>query len=191
MEANTLNDEHEELINIFKEVFGEEGPSMFFFFFVMAFPNLAKKLRLRQFSKKLSDFFINVVGGNIKYREDNNDNRNDFLNMLIQLKNKGSIDGEFSTEMKKLTLHEVLAQCFLFFLAGSDTSSTTISFALTELAYNQDLQDKLRDEILEKTKDTNGEIPYETLHDMTYLNQVVSGNVNIMSINLILKLNFV
>nr|ARO50440.1 cytochrome P450 [Chironomus tentans] len=174
MEANTLNDEHEELINIFREVFGEDGPSMFFFFFVMAFPKLAKTLRLRQFSKRLSDFFINVVGRNIKYREDNNDKRNDFLNMLIQLKNKGSIDGEFSTETKKLTLNEVLAQCFLFFLAGSDTSSTTISFALTQLAFNIDMQEKLRAEILEKTKDNNGVISYETLHEMTYLNQVVS-----------------
>ncbi|KAL7026345.1 hypothetical protein ACKWTF_013877 [Chironomus riparius] len=174
MEANTLNDEHQELIDIFREVIGEDGPSMFFFFFVMAFPNFAKTLRLRQFSKRLSDFFINVVGGNIKYREDNNDNRNDFLNMLIQLKNKGSVDGEFSTETKKLTLNEVLAQCFLFFLAGSDTSSTTISFALTELAYNEDMQDKLRSEIIENTENTNGEISYETLHEMTFLNQVVS-----------------
>ncbi|XP_070493934.1 uncharacterized protein [Chironomus tepperi] len=174
MEANTLNDEHQELINIFREVTGIEGNSMFFFFFVMAFPNLAKVLKLRQFSKGLSDFFMNVVGGNIKYREDNNDNRNDFLNMLIQLKNKGSIDGEFSTETKKLTLNEVLAQCFLFFLAGSDTSSTAISFALSQLAFNEDMQDRLRVEIMEKTNDTDGDISYETLHEMTYLNQVVN-----------------
>lgn len=191
MEANTLNDEHQELIDIFREVTGDEGPSMFFFFFVMAFPNFAKALKLRQFSKRLSDFFINVVGGNIKYREDNNDNRNDFLNMLIQLKNKGSIDGEFSTETKKLSLNEVLAQCFLFFLAGSDTSSTTISFALTQLAFNEDMQNRLRAEIFEKTKHTNGEISYETLHEMTYLNQVVSGNFLIMSMNFILKLIYI
>lgn len=195
MEANTLNNEHEELINIFKEVTGEEAPSMFYFFFIMAFPNLAKALRLRQFSKKLSDFFMNVVGGNIKYREENNDNRNDLLNMLIQLKNKGSIDGEFSTETKKLTLNEVLAQSLLFFFAGSDTSSTTISFSLTQLAYNPDVQDRLRAEISEMTKDTNGEISYETLLEMTYLNQVVSGNIIILFIELFrelfVNLNFV
>jgi cytochrome P450 family 6 len=175
MESDTLNDQHQELLDIFKEVFGADGPSSFYFFFLFAFPKLSKALRLRQFSKKLSDFFINIVGENIKYREKNNDNRSDFLNMLIQLKNKGSIDGEFSTETKKLTLNECLAQAFLFFFAGSDTSSTTISFALTELAFNQDIQDKLRAEILEKTKDKNGEISYETLHEMTYLNQVVDG----------------
>lgn len=179
MEANTLNGEHEELTNIFREVMGEQGPSMFFFFFIMAFPNFVKALRIRQFSKKLSDFFMDVVGGNIRYREDNNDIRNDFLGMLIQLKNKGSIDGEISSEIRKLTLNECLAQCFLFFLAGSDTSSTAISFTLAELAFNQDIQDKLRAEILEKTKDTNDEITYEVLQEMTYLNQVVSGEFRI------------
>ncbi|XP_070493897.1 cytochrome P450 6a2-like [Chironomus tepperi] len=174
MDANTLNDQHLDLLDIFKEIFGGEGASLLKLFFLFAFPNLSKKLHLRQFSKKICDFFINVVATNIKYREDTNDKRNDFLNMLIQLKNKGSIDGEISTESKKLTLNEILAQAFLFFFAGSDTSSTTMSFALTELAFNQEVQDKLRAELDEKTKDTNGEISYELLHEMTYLNQVVN-----------------
>lgn len=175
MDSDTLNDKHQELLDIFREVFGADGPSAFYFFFLFAFPKLSKFLKLRQFSKKISDFFTNIVGKNIKYREDNNDNRSDFLNMLIQLKNKGSIDGEFSTETKKLTLNEILAQAFLFFFAGSDTSSTTISFGLTELAFHPDVQNKLRAEILEKIKDTNGEITYDVLHEMTYLNQVVNG----------------
>lgn len=178
MESNTLNNKHPELIEIFKEVNGENGPGIFFFFFTLAFPKIAKFLKLKMFTKKLTDFFSNVVGGNIKYREDNNVHRNDFLNMLIELKNKGSIDGEISTEVKKLTLNECLAQALLFFLAGSDTSSSTIAFALTELAYNQDIQEILRKEIIEKTKNTNGHIDYETLHEMTYLNQVVNGKTS-------------
>jgi cytochrome P450 family 6 len=175
MESNTLNDEHKELIGIFKEIFGAEGPSLLYFAFLLSFPNLSKKLRLRQFSKNVEDFFINVVAGNISYREKNNEKRNDFLDMLIQLKNKGSIDGEFSSETKKLTLNECLAQAFIFFFAGADTSSTAISFALTELAFNQDLQEKLRQEILDKTKDSNGELTYDNINEMTYLNQVVNG----------------
>ncbi|XP_070493896.1 cytochrome P450 6a8-like [Chironomus tepperi] len=175
MESNTLNYEHQELIDVFSEFNGPpDSRKMFTFFFMMAFPKLAKALKLRQFSKKVSDFFTNVVGGNIKYREDNDDNRSDFLNMLIQLKNKGSIDGEISTESKKLTLNEVLAQAILFFLAGSDTSSSAICFTLTELAFNQDVQDKLRLEIMEKIKNTNWELTYENLHEMNYLNQIIN-----------------
>lgn len=186
MEANTLNDEHMELLQIFKEVFGSEGPSPLYLFFLLAFPNFSKFLGLRQFSKRVSDFFTNVIGGNIKHREQFNEKHNDFLDMLIQLKNQGSIDGEFSKETKKLTLNECLAQAFVFFFAGSETSSTTISFALTELAYNQDIQEKLRKEISEKTKDSNGEITYEILHEMPYLNQVVDGK-DVLIFFLILK----
>jgi cytochrome P450 family 6 len=145
------------------------------FFFMTSFPNFSKKLQLQLFSKDLSDFFIDVVGSNIKHREDSNDNRKDFLNMLIQLKNKGSIDGEISKDVKKLTLNEVMAQAFLFFFAGSDTSSTAMASALAELSNNQEAQDKLRKEIEERTKETNGEITYELLFDMKYLDMVVNG----------------
>ena len=176
MESNTLNDEHPELIQHFREVFEIDSPNTLYFFFLFAFPEVAKILKLRFFSKGVTEFFTNVICGNIKSREERNENRNDFLNMLIELKNKGSIDGEFSTEAKKLTLNECLAQAFIFFFGGSDTSSTTISFTLTELAFKLDIQEKLRQEVLEKTKDTNGEITYEVLHEMTFLNQVVNGN---------------
>ena len=179
MESHCLNDENLDLYAISREVFGAEGISAFKLFFLFAFPELSKFLKLRQFSKRVTHFFTNVLTSNIKYREKNmSNNRNDFMNMLIQLKNKGSIDGEFSTESKKLTLNEVLAQAFLFFVGGTDTSSTTIAFGLTELAYNPDIQERLRREILEKTKDTKGEITYESINEMTYLNQVVNGELS-------------
>ncbi|KAG5669764.1 hypothetical protein PVAND_000058 [Polypedilum vanderplanki] len=117
MESNTLKGEHLELLKFAKEVFGSEGISALQFFFMMAYPKISKFLKLRQFSNELTNFFTKVVGDNIKLREETNDKRHDFLNMLIQLKNKGSIDGEFSSETRKLTMDEVTAQAFLFFFA--------------------------------------------------------------------------
>lgn len=178
MEANTLNGENEDILVIFKDIFGAEGIAILKLFFIFGFPKFSKKILLRMFNKKITDFFMDVVGNNIRHREDSEDNRKDFLNMLIQLKNKGSIDGELSTNVKKLTLNEIMAQAFLFFFAGSDTSSTTIAFALAELSNNQEVQDKLRKEIEEKTKETDGEITYEALSDMSYLNMVVNGEEN-------------
>jgi cytochrome P450 family 6 len=63
----------------------------------------------------------------------------------------------------------------IFFFAGSDTTSTIISFAITQLSRHPDLQEKLRQEILAKVKADGGEITYENLHEMTYLTQVMNG----------------
>lgn len=176
MEANTLIGENSNFVEIFKKIFGDDGLNQLKNLFIMGFQNASKFLKLRMFSKTIEDFFIDIVGNTIKYRESNNIERNDFLNMLIQLKNKGSIEGEISTENRKLTLNECVAQAFVFFFAGADSSSTSVAYAILELSHNLEVQEKLRKEITEKTKGSNGEITYDNLHEMTYLNQVMNGN---------------
>lgn len=175
MESNTLTYEHPEFVAIFRKIFGDEGNSTMSSIVRGIAPKLAKFLGVRMFAKEVDDFFFDVVGGNIKYRESNNVVRNDFLNMLIQLKNKGVVDGEISTDVRKLTYDETIAQAFIFFFAGADTSSTAISYTIAELGNNLDIQERLRQEVLDKTQNTNGEITSENLHEMTYLNQVVNG----------------
>ncbi|PRD29040.1 UNVERIFIED_CONTAM: Cyp6a23 [Trichonephila clavipes] len=48
---------------------------------------------------------------------------------------------------KKLSMDELVAQCVIFFLAGYDTTASTLSFATYMLALDQDIQDKLRQEV--------------------------------------------
>lgn len=60
-------------------------------------------------------------------------------------------------------------------MAGFETSSLTIATALYELAQNQDIQDKLRDEITEHHKLNNGEWQYENIKNMPYLDAVFKG----------------
>ena len=63
----------------------------------------------------------------------------------------------------------------MFFVGGFETSATTLQFALYELSKNQDVQDKLRDEIVGKIESNNGEVTYECVQEMGYLDRVVSG----------------
>lgn len=42
--------------------------------------------------KKLNDFFYNCVKSTIEYREENNVQRNDFMQLLMELKDKGRIE---------------------------------------------------------------------------------------------------
>lgn len=67
------------------------------------------------------------------------------------------------------------AQCFLFFVAGFDTSSTVLSCALHEVAANPEVLKKLQKEIEVHLKKYNGQVTYEMMKSMPYLHQVVSG----------------
>lgn len=109
---------------------------------------------------------MGIVRDTIKYREENNVIRKDFLQLMMDLK---------SSETGSLTLNEMTAQAFIFFLAGYETSSTTMSFCLFELAKRKEIQDKLRAEITEVLKQHGGEITYEAIMDMKYLQQVLEG----------------
>ena len=177
MESNTLEGENLELIKMARKIFRVDGFSIIRTFVVSTFPKISKLLKLRMFEKSVSDYFYDVISESIKHREINDVKRNDFLNMLVQLKNKGSIDGEISKETRKLTMDECVAQGFVFFLGGAETSSTVISWAIIELGHHPEIQEKLRTEIFKITRETDGEITYDNLHEMTYLNQVINGKL--------------
>lgn len=133
----------------------------------------ARFFGIKALRDEVSEFFMNVVRSTIDYREKNNIERNDFMDLLIKLKNKGN-DSELSTG---LTVNEIAAQSFLFFAAGYETSSTTLSFCLYELALNPDVQSKLRNEI-EKSLKKHESYTYEMMMDIPYLDQTINGNSN-------------
>jgi cytochrome P450 family 6 len=64
---------------------------------------------------------------------------------------------------------------FLFFIAGFETSSTTMTFCLYQLAINPNIQEVLRNEIDTVLEKHDGNISYEAIHEMTYLDKVVAG----------------
>jgi cytochrome P450 family 6 len=114
MEANTLNHENEDIVRIFHKIFGAEGQGIVKLLFLLSFPKFSKFVNLKQFDAEITKFFNDVIGGSVKHREENNIKRNDFLNMLIQLKNKGSIEGEISSDSRKLSMDELIAQACRF-----------------------------------------------------------------------------
>ncbi|CAH1391334.1 unnamed protein product [Nezara viridula] len=126
--------------------------------------------------KSVEDYIMKLISDTVEYREKNKITRNDFLELLIQLKNKGSLKDERKEEVEEnfeINLDVMAAQSFLFFFAGYETSSSVQTFCLYELALNQDIQQKLRNEIQEVIK-IHGEVTYQAVNDMKYLHMVVS-----------------
>lgn len=77
----------------------------------------------------------------------------------------------------ELTDALLTSQALVFFLAGFETSSTTISNALYELAQNPEMQDKLRKEIKEVYENNSGALSYTDVKEMKYLDKVFKGNI--------------
>lgn len=67
----------------------------------------------------------------------------------------------------------MVSQAITFFTAGYETTSNLIVYSLYELCLHQDMQEKLRSEILDKIKH-NG-VTYEAIQEMQYLHMVVLG----------------
>jgi len=72
-----------------------------------------------------------------------------------------------------LSENEILAQAIIFFLAGYETTASTLSFCTYELALNPDIQQKLYEEIM-SSLNSDGIVPYDTLAKMPYLDAVIS-----------------
>ncbi|CAG9819594.1 unnamed protein product [Phaedon cochleariae] len=149
---------------------------------VMVIPHqLLIMVGYKHMSTDIEEFFIKMVKDTVKYRESNNIYRKDFMQLLLQLKNRGKLSEEEEASLLNvgevdgqfMTVNEVAAQCFVFFAAGFETSATTMTFALLELALNQDIQDELRQEIAMVLEKHGGELTYDAIMQMSYLDKVV------------------
>lgn len=70
----------------------------------------------------------------------------------------------------------------MFFMAAYDSSAVTLSNALYELALNHTIQDRLREEIKTIYIKNNGEITFDNINTMNYLDAVSKGNLLIITI---------
>ncbi|KAM0727283.1 putative cytochrome P450 6a13 [Formica fusca] len=65
-----------------------------------------------------------------------------------------------------------VAQMMVFFIAGYESSTATISNTLYELALNHSIQNRLREEIRNLFTKNNGELTFEDVMTMPYLDAV-------------------
>jgi cytochrome P450 family 6 len=61
-------------------------------FFRFLFPDLMKPFKIRSVPKEVNDFFFSVVRETFEERLRTGQKRNDFLQLLLQLREKGSVD---------------------------------------------------------------------------------------------------
>ncbi|XP_011494402.1 PREDICTED: cytochrome P450 6a8-like [Ceratosolen solmsi marchali] len=145
-------------------------------------PHLIDFFRIPFIHPKASKFLIRLFKDMIEKRKREEEKRKDFLDVLIDLIHNEQTIGKDNEDTflkdlgedkvsRKLTVLEATAQAFVFFIAGFETSTSTVSFALHELAANPEIQDNLHkeiDEFLQSSESLN----FENLMNLKYLDMV-------------------
>ncbi|RLU15592.1 hypothetical protein DMN91_012586 [Ooceraea biroi] len=141
------------------------------FLFLSNFPRLGGILRVRIVPKHISNFFKGIIKSTIDMRDSENITRPDMLQLMMDIRGK---EGR-----RELDLDDMTAQAFVFFFGGYDTTSTAMSFVAYEIATNPEVQKKLQEEIDQVVKESNGEVTYETINRLEYLNAVINEGLRL------------
>nr|QZM07481.1 cytochrome P450 monooxygenase CYP6TC1 [Lasioderma serricorne] len=162
LDCNSFEDQNHQFLKMGQRAMQFKGIQIAKSFFAFSFPDLAKRFRIKLTPDEVEEFFYGIVRKTIDVRRKTETERKDFIQLMM-----GLLDG------KQVNFAEVVAESFLFFIGGFDTSATTGSFALFELAMNQEIQDRARNEVMEVIRKNGGELTYDAIQDMKYVEQVI------------------
>ncbi|CAK1599619.1 unnamed protein product [Parnassius mnemosyne] len=145
------------------------------FEFTMIFfvPAIASLLKLQFFSRAATDYikkiFWSVAEGREKKQKSN---YKDLVEHLLKLKENLKLPAESGSELAD---NLMLAQAAVFILGSIETSSTTLSYFLHELAHHPKEQEKLYNEVIAAMQRSGKEVlNYDELVDLKYLSSCIS-----------------
>ncbi|KAG4074819.1 hypothetical protein HA402_014373 [Bradysia odoriphaga] len=127
------------------------------------FPILDRILPSQSVATEFNDWFVRLYRMAVELRQKNGIGGDDFLNFLMELEKK-----------KNLQTIASVANAFIFFLDGFETTSYMLGCAINELAKNKVCQQKLRSEV--KSLKGRG---IDDLNQMPYLDAVVNETTRI------------
>ncbi|XP_044582917.1 uncharacterized protein LOC123263937 [Cotesia glomerata] len=137
------------------------------FFMCQTFPRIAKLLGIKLIDTHVEKFFCNLVEETMAARDEQGIFRPDMIQLLMELRNKD----------QELTIGSMTAQAFIFFLGGFETTSAVMCFAAHEIAMNISIQEKLQQEIDQVFEDCGGNLTYEAVNGMQYLDAVINESL--------------
>lgn len=131
-------------------------------------PGLLKIARTSSLDPDVIKFVTHIITTQIEHREKNNTRRKDFVQLLIDLRQEDCKNNEVT-----LGLGQCAANVFLFYVAGSVTSTDATTYTLHELSQNPHIMKRLQAEIDEMLEKSNGAINYDVVNEMKLLDWCV------------------
>lgn len=189
-EGDCVKNDDSGLFDLCKGILHEVTSAQAIWKFVLAFlsPRAYRFFDVQLMSKKTIDFFKRAVVDVMEERDQKNISRPDVIQLMLDVKSKirnketlndTELDGLKTNIMNLERIVDDdeywLAQGFIFFFGGFDTTSNLLQSMTYELAMNPDIQEELYREILDVAETLNNQpITYDVLHNMKFLDMVVS-----------------
>ncbi|XP_046378291.1 cytochrome P450 3A29-like [Haliotis rufescens] len=142
------------------------------------------------FPKSMMNFFQTNITEMIKQRQsdtkERREQRVDFLQLLVDAEieadrdeNGHAANGQIPEKhsVRRLTTDEIVGQGILFFIAGYETTASTLNFASYSLAMNPGTQEKAYNEITEMLG--NEEPNYDNIGKLKYLDKVITETLRL------------
>ena len=172
IEVDSMKDPKNEFYLFGREATLNESVPILKFNFVQNLKLIAKFMGIKIFDESLEEFVKDVIRLNIATRREKGIFRQDFLQMMIEVKYKNGENRNFSTE-------DIISNVFAFFSRGLNNIATQVCFITREIALNPEVQKKLQieiDVILEKCK---GRPTYDAINNMQYLDAVIKEGMRL------------
>ncbi|XP_028165227.1 cytochrome P450 6B7-like [Ostrinia nubilalis] len=172
LDLDACSDEENQFSIMAKKIFKPTVYVRFLTILDMLIPGVRK---LFTTSTEILDFFLGLVRNVIKEREGTPPVRKDFMDLMIELREQGKVSRRKEDGISEIEMDDYLiaAQALVFYSAGFETSAATMSFLFYELALNPDIQDRIYQEVCKVYEKYNGQLTYESLKEMPYLDMVL------------------
>ncbi|CAJ0634323.1 1270_t:CDS:10 [Entrophospora sp. SA101] len=100
---------------------------------------------------------------------------NDLISVLVKASYGQEIDNN-----EQMSFEEIRNQIMTFLIAGHETTGVMMSWILYYLSKDQEIQDKLREEIVKEFPDKDSELNFDQINSMEYLNAVCKETLRIV-----------
>ncbi|XP_050684931.1 cytochrome P450 6B5-like [Leptidea sinapis] len=150
-------------------------------------PKIFYILGCKAFPLEINNFFNQLIKGVFQARNFKESNRHDFVDIMLRFKRNACLTGDTLTKHKdesvkrsvlKIDDDLLCGQCISLFGAGFETSATTLSYILYELAKHPAAQEKAIIEVDEYFR-KNEELSYGCASENQYLEACFSETLRI------------
>lgn len=166
--VNSMEDRENDFYVKGKKIFSSLFGSMAKMLALRFCPRLLKVLGITMIPRDVTNFFRKVISENVQTRYEKKIVRPDMLHLLMQARDKET------SANHQMTVDDIVSQAFIFFLAGFDSTANLMCYMAYELALHSDVQEKLRKEVDRCLEEGNGQISYDSLTKMEYMDTVIA-----------------